>query len=99
MRALNSDSPIAAFFWIEMGNEFAHEALEHAALVEDGGELANEVGATMSEYKQSAVYALMGDDSEEGDVDEHERLESSAAESDSVDVSSSDGPNEDGPSE
>ena len=50
-----------AIGWLELGNEFTHEALEHAALVEDGGELLVQIGQSCSEEKHKTTSILFGE--------------------------------------
>ncbi len=54
--------------WLEFGNEYIHEALEHAALVEDGGELVQAIANAGAEAKHLLTQSIFG--AEEGSEQE-----------------------------
>jgi hypothetical protein len=78
-----SEEPSESLHWLEMGNEYAHESIEHAALVEDSGALVGEIGSILSESKHAAIVSLMGEeDDQENTTQVNEDLVSDSAEAD-----------------
>ena len=62
LKSLEAELPTDSLVWMDIGNEFGHFAIAHAAAMEDGGVLLTEIQETLMEYKTSAFYGLGGDD-------------------------------------
>ena len=60
----NSETAKETVLWLEMGNEYIHEALEHAALVEDGGQLVAALSDAGAEAKHALTSSIFGNEEE-----------------------------------
>lgn len=68
----DSENVGESIYWLELGNDFQHEALEHASMTGDSGALLAEMQSILQEHKERALTALLGPDAEEADEDKAE---------------------------
>jgi hypothetical protein len=58
LASVDSEAPGEKLAWYLQGTEYAHEAIEHAALIEDKGKVLSEVQTEIEPYATQAYEAI-----------------------------------------